>query len=76
MVLHVIKFKTHFKRTSNLIQWFYLGKKSSENTQDEAEKGEMTSLSSSDSDDEILNLPENEKKIGLESSTLKESTEA
>ena len=36
----------------------------------------MTSLSSSDSDDEILNLPENEQKIGLESSTLKESAEA
>ena len=41
----------------------FVGKKSSENTHDEAEKGELSSLSSSDSDEELLNETDNEKKV-------------
>ena len=41
----------------------FSGKKSSENTHDEAEKGAMSSLTSSDSDDELLNEAEDEKKV-------------
>ena len=41
----------------------FVGKKSSENTHDEAEKGEMSSFTSSDSDDELLNEADNEKKV-------------
>ena len=46
----------------------FVGKKSSENTQDEAEKGEMSSLS--DSDEELLNPQDDEKKVKLGSPTL------
>ena len=47
----------------------FLGKKSSKNTEDEAEKGEMTSLSSSDSNDDLLDPQDNEDKKQLPNST-------